>query len=66
MEFNGTRAEFPQDVCLHQLIEQQVARTPDQVAVVFDEEEVSYRELNERANQLAHHLRSLGVGPEIQ
>ena len=58
-------AEFPQDVCLHQLIEQQVTRTPEQVAVVFEEEEVSYRELNERANQLAHHLRSLGVGPEI-
>ncbi|HEU4874945.1 MAG TPA: amino acid adenylation domain-containing protein, partial [Pyrinomonadaceae bacterium] len=66
VEFNGTSAEFPQDVCLHQLIEQQVARTPEEVAVVLEEEEVSYRELNERANQLAHHLRSLGVGPEIR
>ena len=66
VEFNGTSAEFPQDVCLHQLIEQQVARTPEQVAVVFEEEEISYRELNERANQLAHHLRLLGVGPEIR
>ena len=64
MEFNDTAAEFPQDLCLHQLIEQQVARTPEQVAVVFEEEQVSYRELNERANQLAHHLRSLGVGAE--
>src|SRR4029453_446805 len=63
-EFNDTAAEFPQDVCLHQLIEQQVARTPEQVAVVFEDEQVSYRELNERANQLAHHLRSLGVGLE--
>ncbi|HEU4873422.1 MAG TPA: condensation domain-containing protein, partial [Pyrinomonadaceae bacterium] len=63
-DFNDTAAEFPQDLCLHQLIEQQVGRTPEQVAVVFEEEEVSYRELNERANQLAHHLRSLGVGPE--
>ena len=64
VEFNDTTAEFPQDVCLHQLIEQQVARTPEQVAVVFEEEKVSYRELNERANQLAHHLRSLGVKAE--
>jgi non-ribosomal peptide synthetase component F len=63
-EFNDTAAEFPQDVCLHQLIEQQVARTPEQVALVFEEEQVSYRELNERANQLAHHLRSLGVKTE--
>jgi len=65
-EFNDTKTEFPQDLCLHQLIEQQVARTPEQVAVVFEEQEVSYRELNERANQLAHHLRSLGVGPETR
>ena len=64
IEFNDTAAEFPQDVCLHQLIEQQVARTPEQVAVVFEGEEVSYREFNERANQLAHHLRSLGVTAE--
>jgi non-ribosomal peptide synthetase component F len=63
-EFNDTAAEFPQDVCLHQLIEQQVARTPEQVALVFEQEQVSYRELNERANQLAHHLRSLGVKTE--
>ncbi|HEX7773782.1 MAG TPA: amino acid adenylation domain-containing protein, partial [Pyrinomonadaceae bacterium] len=63
-EFNDTAAEFPRDVCLHQLIEQQVARTPDQVAVISEEEQLSYRELNERANQLAHHLRSLGVKTE--
>src|SRR6185312_14575709 len=63
-EFNDTAAEFPQDVCLHQLIDQQVTRTPDEVALVFEEEKISYRELNERANQLAHHLRTLGVGPE--
>ena len=66
VEFNDTEAEFPQGVCLHHLIEQQVGRTPEQVAVVFEEEQVSYQELNERANQLAHHLRSLGVGPEAR
>ena len=52
--------------CIHELFEEQVARTPEEVAVVFKEEKVSYRELNERANQLAHHLRSLGVGPEAR
>jgi amino acid adenylation domain-containing protein len=64
VEFNDTAVEFPQDVCLHQLIEQQVENTPEQTAVVFEGEQISYRELNERANQLAHHLRSLGVKAE--
>jgi amino acid adenylation domain-containing protein len=63
-EWNETAVEYPQEQCIHELFEQQVARTPEQVAMVFEEEEVSYRELNERANQLAHHLRSLGVGAE--
>src|SRR5215217_1964251 len=54
------------DVCIHELFESQVARTPEAVAVVFAAERVSYRELNERANQLAHYLRRLGVGPEVQ
>ncbi|HKP82394.1 MAG TPA: amino acid adenylation domain-containing protein, partial [Pyrinomonadaceae bacterium] len=66
IDFNDTAAEFPQDVCLHQLIEQQVERTPEQTALVFEEEKISYRELNARANQLAHHLRALGVGPEAR
>ncbi|WP_019870466.1 non-ribosomal peptide synthetase [Salinispora oceanensis] len=48
-----------------ELFERQAKRTPDAVAMVFGEQEVTYRELNERANQLAHHLRSLGVGPEV-
>jgi amino acid adenylation domain-containing protein len=64
-EFNDTKTEFPQELCLHQLFEQQVARNPEQVAVVFGEEKVSYRELNERANQLSHRLHRLGVGPEV-
>ncbi len=63
-EFNATRAEFPQGQCLHQLFEEQVERTPDATALVFDTERLTYRELNRRANQLAHHLRELGVGPE--
>ncbi len=59
-----TRAAFPQ-VCAHELFEQQVERTPDAVAVVFGNEQVSYRALNGRANQVAHHLRKRGVGPDV-
>ncbi len=64
VEFNDTVAAYPQDVCLHQLFEQQVERTPDAVALVFKDQKLSYAELNTRANQLAHYLRSLGVGPD--
>ncbi|HZN07516.1 MAG TPA: amino acid adenylation domain-containing protein, partial [Pyrinomonadaceae bacterium] len=63
-EWNDTRAEFPAEVCAHQLFEQQAAIRPEHPAVVHADETVSYAELNKRANQLAHHLRSLGVGPE--
>jgi amino acid adenylation domain-containing protein len=51
---------------IHELFEAQVTRTPDAVAVVWQEARVSYRELNRRANQLAHHLRRLGGGPELR
>ena len=63
--WNDTRTEYPTDHCLHQLFEAQVQKTPANVAVVHDRERLSYRELNERANQLAHYLRSNGVGPEV-
>jgi len=62
-EWNRTGAEFP-DVCVNELFEQQVARTPDAVAVVFREQHLSYRELNQRANQVANYLRRRGIGPE--
>ena len=51
--------------CVHQLFEAQVERTPDAIALVFEMTKLTYRELNSRANQLAHRLRSMGVGPEI-
>jgi natural product biosynthesis luciferase-like monooxygenase protein len=51
--------------CVHRLIEEQVARTPDQTALLFEEEKLSYRELDARANRLAAHLRTLGVGPDV-
>ena len=50
--------------CIHQLFEAQVKRTPEATAVMFEREKLSYRELNAKANQLAHHLRALGIGPE--
>ncbi|HLO86302.1 MAG TPA: amino acid adenylation domain-containing protein, partial [Nostocaceae cyanobacterium] len=53
------------ELCLHQLFEAQVERTPDAVAVVFENEQLTYRKLNLRANQLAHYLQELGVGPEV-
>ena len=64
VEWNDTAVEYPRDKCVHELFEEQVARTPDAVAGIFEEQELTYRELNERANQLAHHLIALGVGPE--
>jgi amino acid adenylation domain-containing protein len=64
-EWNDTRAEFPHDICIHQLFEAQVERTPDNVAVVYGKgETLTYRELNERANRLAHYLKARGVGAE--
>ena len=65
VEWNDTKVEYPQDKCIHQLFEEQVERTPDAVAVVFEEEKLTYRELNTKANQLAHYLQSLGVGAEV-
>jgi amino acid adenylation domain-containing protein/non-ribosomal peptide synthase protein (TIGR01720 family) len=62
--WNTTAADFPRDQCIHQLFENQVARTPDQIAVMFENETLTYRELNARANRLAHYLRKLGAQPE--
>ena len=64
VEWNDTQASYPQDKCIHQLFEEQVKRTPDAVAVVFEEAQLTYQELNDRANQLARYLQRLGVGPE--
>ncbi|TMI56674.1 amino acid adenylation domain-containing protein [Candidatus Bathyarchaeota archaeon] len=64
VEWNDTAAEYPKDSCIHELFEAQVERTPDAIAAEFEGKRLSYRELNSRANQLAHYLRRLGVGPE--
>ena len=63
--WNDTMAAYPKAVCLHQLVEAQVERTPDAIAVVFEAEQLTYRQLNGRANQLARHLQALGVGPDV-
>ncbi|UQV46661.1 amino acid adenylation domain-containing protein [Janthinobacterium lividum] len=62
--FNATAADYPRDACLHELFEQQVARTPDATALVYEDQALSYAQLNERANRLAHYLRTQGVGPD--
>ncbi|WP_244237085.1 non-ribosomal peptide synthetase [Corallococcus llansteffanensis] len=64
--WNDTHEPFAQDASLHGLFEAQAARTPDAVAVVAGESRLTYAELDARANQLAHHLRTLGVGPEVR
>lgn len=64
-EWNNTQAPYPKELSIPQLFEIQVERTPEKVALVFDGQEVSYRELNAQANQLAHHLKTLGVTPEV-
>src|SRR5437763_15840869 len=63
-EWNMTHAEYPEDMCIHELFEAQVKRTPEATAVVFGIERVSYDELNRRANRLAHDLRKNGVKRE--
>jgi amino acid adenylation domain-containing protein len=64
IKWNATQTDDPPAPPVHHLFEAQVERTPDSLAVVLGNEQLTYRELNQRANQLAHHLQSLGVGPE--
>ncbi len=65
VEWNEPAADYPRDLCIHQLFETQAARTPEAAAVVFEDQELTYAQLNARANQLARHLRQLGAGPEV-
>lgn len=64
-DFNRTAVASPLEKCIYELFEEQVARTPDRVAVVFEAERVTYAQLNARANQLAHYLRERGVGADV-
>ena len=65
VEFNATEADFPTGLCLHNLLEQSVARVPDATALICGNERMSYRELNQRANRIANHLIKLGAGPDV-
>jgi len=64
VEWNSTKRDYPMDQCIHELFEAQVERSPEAVAVIFEEQQLTYRELDVRANQLAHYLIKLGVGPD--
>src|SRR5262249_12820563 len=66
VEWNDTAADYPREQCIHEWFEAQVERTPDAVAVLAGDAALTYAELNARANQLAHYLRTLDVGPEVQ
>jgi aspartate racemase len=65
VEWNATEVEYPRDQCVHQLVEAKAGATPEAVAVSHGREQVTYPELNRRANQLAHYLRKQGVGPDV-
>src|SRR5258707_981177 len=62
--WNQTEREYPRGRCIHELFEEQVKRDEGAIAIRYGEEEMTYGELNRRANQVGHYLRNLGVGPE--
>jgi len=64
MKWNITKTEYPQP-SIHKVVEAVVELSPDAVPVVFEQESLTYRQLNSRANVLAHHLQALGVGKEV-
>ncbi|MEH2138748.1 MAG: AMP-binding protein [Nostoc sp.] len=65
VEWNNTVTPYPKDYCFHQLFEQQVQRTPEVTAVVFDNRHLTYQELDRQANQLAHYLQKIGVDSKV-
>ncbi|MBD1933118.1 MULTISPECIES: non-ribosomal peptide synthetase [Cyanophyceae] len=65
IECNKTAADYPHTKCIHQLFENQVEQNHDSIAVIFEDTQLTYQELNIRSNQLAHHLQKMGVGSEV-
>jgi amino acid adenylation domain-containing protein len=63
--WNNTHAEYPRNLCIHQIFEEQAEHHPDAIALKFRDQQITYRQLNARANQVARRLRELGVGPEV-
>lgn len=66
VEWNETKTDFPSYRCVHELFEAQVTNAPEGTALIFENQQLSYQQLNQRANQLAHFLRKLEVGPEVK
>lgn len=64
VDWNKTKVDYPQNQCIHQLFEAQVELTPNNIAIIIGDQQITYRELNNRANQLAHYLQKIGVGAE--
>ncbi len=65
VEWNNTRVSYPSNIPLHNFVEDQTERTPDSIALIYETEQLTYSQLNARANQLARRLRKLGVGPDV-
>ncbi|WP_202223231.1 non-ribosomal peptide synthetase, partial [Okeania sp. KiyG1] len=65
VDWNDTAVDYPHDKCIHQLFEEQVENNQNAIAVVFEQQKLTYQQLNSKANQLAHYLQKLGVGPEV-
>ena len=65
-DWNDTEVDYPKEACVHQLFEQQVEKAPDAIALVFNDQQLTYRQLNNQSNQLAHYLIDQGVGPELR
>lgn len=65
VEWNETQTNFPESDCIHQLFEKWVEQKPEAIAVIFENQELTYQQLNARANQLAHYLQEMGVGLEV-
>ncbi|HVO62723.1 MAG TPA: amino acid adenylation domain-containing protein [Terriglobales bacterium] len=65
-QWNSTYRDYPSNVFVHDLVEQHASQTPDATAVVYEDKQLTYRQLNERSNQLARYLKRRGVGPEIR
>ncbi|MDF5719759.1 MAG: amino acid adenylation domain-containing protein [Rhizonema sp. PD37] len=65
VKFNNTHINYPQDKCIHQRFEEQAKKTPNNIAVIFENQQLTYTELNQKANKIAHYLQTLGVKPEV-
>jgi amino acid adenylation domain-containing protein len=65
VKWNNTKIDYPQNQCIHKLFEAQVELTPNDIAIAFEDQEITYLQLNSQANQLAHYLPKMGVGTEI-